>query len=276
MPGLASAAFSAQGRLQVLAVDHTGPSAEIDRTYSTGVFNEDSAAVSAPLDNSASGWYRVSIPGAEMAAGAQVDGGEPSGTGRHSGANTYIQLDLNDQLQCTIPAGSYPDGVYVRTMAVLSGHIHAGGGDGLIPPPTADLVVTISMGDATVVKSYPQVTPDNSPLEVSSQTLLEHQIVPPGSVYQAPVLNSFTVNGALVFNVSTPSQEEAWGGAGGNPRLFLEPMMLSGPGVTCTSDSGVFLSDPARLPGLGRWAVALTAAGLLALATSMLRRRAVA
>jgi len=144
-------------------------------------------------------------------------------SGRYSGTNAYIDLDLNDQMQCTISAGSYPDGVFVRATAVISGQIHASGGDGNIPSPSADLQMSLSMGAATAGQgTYPQVTLSNSPLALTTQTNLEHQLVAPGTTYPAPVITNMSVIGHLLL-ASERRAARTPGVARAVARAFISP-----------------------------------------------------
>ncbi len=119
--------------------------------------------------------------------------------------------------------------------------------------------MTLAFGSATAGQTHPQVKAGDPPLVVDAAVVLEHQLAAPGSSFASPFVADVTIVGTLDLNVGTPTYEDAAAAASGDVSIRLTNWTLSEPGVSCSSDSGVFLSEPVPLPGLSTWGlVAIT------------------
>jgi hypothetical protein len=176
------------------------------------------------------------------------------------GAGGQAKVGCVDTLRFTVPAGHYPSGLVATLRGRLSGYLAAVGRTGTDFSYASQYALVVFQGAGSPPGSdyrwayNVSVLPEQAPRTVSEAFVLSTWLAIPGDNYTLPRTRQVSFAASLEAQASavgwTAPGQEAKGISdfGGSLRLLA---VESPPGVTWTSDSGVFLAGrPGPAPRL--------------------------
>ncbi|MGA4579304.1 hypothetical protein [Limisphaera sp. VF-2] len=168
-----------------------------------------------------------------------------------AGAGGYALVECWDRLRFTIPAGSYPSGIVATLRGRLTGNLAAVGRAGINYSYASQYALVVFQGAGSPPGSdcrwayNVSVVPEQSPRTVSEAFAVSTWLAMPGDNYPLPRTRQVSFAARLEAWASaaswTPRGQSADGVSdfGGSVQLLA---VECPPGVTWTSDSGVFLT----------------------------------
>jgi len=247
-------AYTVSGEL-LLAADQ--PSTWIQRFQDEGTENVDADYLEGTWGNSAQGMYLVSLDQGVLASYLGIDNGQlPFGATYHAAAQGATDLDIVERLDFMVPAGTYPDGITAYLGVTVRGRVEPVGGSNA---PFASAYVYVNIwGEEIYSQNHGPIYSDEAAIIVAESFDMEMVVAYPGTVFPSPWVVSFTMSSALDLSAGTGAGTES----GHSISAFMirfDHINISEPGVTWSSDSGVFaVPEPsvglllmAGLPALG-------------------------
>jgi hypothetical protein len=216
--------------------------------------------------------FLADIASGSVASYAHAYGARIGSTG-YTATGRVESIAFADALSCLVPAGTYPDGVYVtlsgRVLGSLSSTLHAG----------AQAQYFISFGAESHGPAILAIgVSESRTLYVNDAFVLAHQLVAPGGTlataqtYGVPIHAGFNGNRAWTSS-STPGEYTADATVDFYPGIQILSLEVPAT-VSCDSDSGVFLTEPpAAVPALSDEGQAVLFVALLGFAMWGLRQR---
>jgi hypothetical protein len=247
VPGTAHATYGMHGSLSMST--EGGPSISRDIPWAARIDISDSETSVGGAGNTAS------ITSASISASASAQNAlhEPGPPPDYWFANASMSTSLNDDLRFTIPAGSYPSGLYAAARVHVEGSVAASGD--AAASHTYDILFGENASASTVWPAPP----------VSLDVDLAAELVAPGVTLSTPT----TVVAPFVASVLVSTNAPGEVAQSSSSDIACRVICLSvPPGVTWVSDSGTFGAPncSAAVPGLEDWAVAGLALTLAAAA----------
>lgn len=260
-----SRAYTVTGDLFLQIVS---PVITVDRSQDTGTTQQDGAFLLGDNRNLGYGMYIVSLDQGMLFQHLQMDNGElpPFGV-YHQTAQGTTDIDIIERLDFTVPAGTYPDGITGYLGVTVQGRVEALNGS---DRPYATALVHIDLwGSDTYTQNYGPINPGDPPVVVDESFEMEIPIAAPGASGGSPWVVSQILASTLEGSAGTGSFATENGSSVSWFRITFDYIDISEPGVTWTSESGVFsVPEPS--------ASTLLLAGLPALGLLGVRRRRLA
>ena len=258
LPAVAHASYSVAGLLSMNAEGGAGP---IFRENPPAALLEvsDSDTAVGPVGNGGTGNYAVSISTASISASTGAQNGFFQTNWYYTGTAT-TSASFIDDLRFTVPAGTYPEGVYV------SAHLHVEGG--VSGGEVARALYNFSFDtDSVLVDTIAPAPP------ISENIVLTVELVAPGATLNNPStkLARFAAAVESVSSTSFSEPQVATSSIAGEVTCLVIP-----PGVTWTSDSGAFgapICTTTALPTLSSWMLVVLVAALVGTVVWMNRGR---
>jgi len=244
------AAYSVSFDYYVYATSSDGIPITDDQTLQDQIYTDGVYTKTGDFGNYGTAWFRVDLMDKSVSATGHSHGltFEPwphsaVGTGRVEGADFY------DRITFTAPEGTHPDGLY----ATLTGYVHG------------TLVSTVGAGAQCRCMAYfgPEIydtgllttgVDEARTITVDDDFTLVIQIVPPGATLNHPTDYTHQVRLGFWNGIAWSVHYNTGSGyvSGDGDFDFLNGLRISGlsasDGVTWTSESGAFGSEPTAVP----------------------------
>jgi hypothetical protein len=238
----ASASYATEGALSVNT--EGGPFVFRQIPPSTTVEISDQDVSIGGAGNNATAAYSVSILDAAISASTSAQNGLHAPGDFWSASAAVNSTSFRDDLRFSIPAGSYPSGLYAVA------HVHVSGSVGASVGAAARYLYGFQFG-----VDFVNVNTTAPAANLSTVIELTHELLAPGTTLNEPVTRLVPYNGTVESQSSAPGEVLQSASSDISGRVLCIDVPL---GVTWVSDSGVFGATHCAdaVPSLTGWAIA--------------------